>query len=656
MTKPRNVPASFPEALEVGRTPMAPLQIHEPGKTPLPHAEDQVAVGVDLGTTNTLIAVARNGRPEILRDRDGQALLPSLVAYTDQGILVGKPARQALLDDPHTVVASVKRLMGRGAENIRAVAGSLPYDIEPTDENAGDRMVRLRVGGRSLTPVEISAEILRAVAARAEASLGHKVNRAVITVPAHFDDAARAATKDAAKLAKIEVLRLVNEPTAAALAYGLEKGAEGVYAVYDFGGGTFDISVLRLQMGVFQVLATGGDAQLGGDDIDHVIAEHFMQERIASLGVSTLTAGEARMALMSARLAKECLTTEVTGNWSLDAGGEQSSHDLDRPTLDRLIGPMVERTIDHCRDVMAEAGVTPKEIQGVVLVGGSTRVPLVAQRVAEFFDTEPLVDINPDEVVALGAALQAEALTVGSDQLLLDVTPLSLGIETMGGLVEKVVRRNTPVPTAQYQEFTTYQDGQTALMIHVLQGERELVDQNRSLAQFELSGIPPMTAGAARVRVTFMVDADGLLTVRAEESTTGIQQEVAVKPSYGLDDKAMAAMLRASLENAEGDMAARLLRESKVEAERIALAVDAALIADGDLLSDDERAVIDGFLIDLRSAVVANDRDTVEASAAAINDGTSEFAQRRMDRGISEALTGVALSQLSDTVDSGAKT
>ncbi|MBT4710000.1 MAG: Fe-S protein assembly chaperone HscA [Alphaproteobacteria bacterium] len=635
---------------------MAPLQIHEPGKTPLPHAKDQVAVGIDLGTTNTLIAVAREGRPEVLRDQNGHALLPSVVAYTPEGILVGKPARHALLDDPHNVVASVKRLMGRGAEDIRAVAGSLPYDIDTPNDDTGDGMVRLKVGGRSLTPVEISAELLRGVAARAETSLGHKVDRAVITVPAHFDDAARAATKDAARLAEIEVLRLVNEPTAAALAYGLEKGAEGIYAVYDFGGGTFDISVLRLQMGVFQVLATGGDAQLGGDDIDHVIAEHFMQERIASLGASTLSAGEARMALMSARLAKECLTTEVTGNWNLDAGGEQSSHDLDRTTMDRLIGPLVERTIDHCRDVLADAEVSSADIKGVVLVGGSTRVPLVARRVAEFFGSIPLVDIDPDEVVALGAALQAEALTVGSDQLLLDVAPLSLGIETMGGLVEKVVRRNTPVPAAQYQEFTTYQDGQTALMIHVLQGERELVDQNRSLARFELTGIPPMVAGAARVRVTFMVDADGLLTVRAEEATTGVQQEVAVKPSYGLNDKTMAAMLRASLENAQGDMAARLLRESKVEAERIALAVDAALVTDGDLLSDDERTVIDGLLAAMRSAVAGEDRDAVEASAAAINQGTSAFAQKRMDRGIRGALTGVSVSHLAETVDSGAKT
>ena len=634
---------------------MAPLQIHEPGQTPLPHAAEQVAVGIDLGTTNTLVAISRDGKPEVIHDAAGNALLPSVVAYLEQGTVVGEASRHALLSEPDRVVVSVKRLMGRGPEDIRAVAGSLPYEFDSEDDDgnkaASDSMVRLRVAGRSLTPVEISAEVLRAIRRRAEASLGRPADRAVITVPAHFDDAARAATKDAARLAGIDVLRLVNEPTAAALAYGLERGAEGLYAVYDFGGGTFDVSVLRLRLGVFQVLATGGDPQLGGDDIDHVIAEHFMRERIESLGESKLSPGEAKLALISARLAKECLTTQESGTWWIDAGGTQSNHGLNRSTMEGLIRPLVERTIDHCRDVLADAGVRAADIEGVVLVGGSTRVPLVSELVAQFFGQEPLGDIDPDEVVALGAALQAEALTGGTQALLIDVAPLSLGIETMGGLTEKVVHRNTPIPTAQAQEFTTYQDGQSAMAIHVVQGERELVDENRSLARFELRGIPAMTAGAARIRVTFAVDADGLLRVSAEEATTGVHQEVSVKPSYGLGEEEMAAMLRASLEHGAQDMAARLLRESRVEADRMVLAVTSALAVDGDLLAPEERDAIEDQVRQLKATAQGDDRETIDDAADALNRATEPFAERRMDRGIRSALTGVAVSRLAEAVE-----
>jgi molecular chaperone HscA len=503
-------------------------------------------------------------------------------------------------------------------------------------------MVKLRIGGRVVSPVEISAEILRELKRRAEHALGRPIDRAVVTVPAYFDDAARAATKDAAKLAGLSVLRLVNEPTAAALAYGLDKRAEGTFAVYDLGGGTFDVSILRLERGIFQVIATGGDAALGGDDFDHAVAEYFMSE---APGVAPASA-EVKRALFTARLAKECLSTQVQGEWWIERNGKRSPHALDRERLEAIIAPLVERTIDICRDVLHQADLVPSQLAGVVLVGGSTRVPLVRRRVAEFFVREPLVDIDPDEVVALGAALQAEALTRGSETLLLDVTPLSLGIETMGGLVEKIVPRNSPIPIAKAQEFTTYRDGQDGMVIHVVQGERELVAQNRSLARFTLSGIPPMTAGAARVRVEFSVDADGLLTVAARELTTGREQRVEVKPSYGLPPEEMERMLRDAMVHARDDMADRLLGEARVDAERALLALEGALKADGDLLSMAQRRVIEAEMAVVRQAMSGANRDAIVAAVESLERATHQFAQARMDRGIATALKGLAVERL----------
>ena len=622
---------------------MTHLKIHEPGQTPQPHETREAAVGIDLGTTNSLVAVAYDNQPEVLRDGDGgAALVPSVVAYlADDTVIVGENARAHLLTDPDRVVSSVKRLMGRGIEDLKELAGALPFDAEPARD--GGAMVRVRVAGRSLTPVEISAAILGELKSRAERALGGTVTNAVVTVPAYFDDAARTATKDAAKLAGLKVLRLVNEPTAAALAYGLDKGAEGLFAVYDLGGGTFDVSILHMRMGVFQVVATGGDAALGGDDFDHVIAEHFLAERGHA---GDLSSAEAKLALAAARLAKECLTLQERGDWVIEAAGRSTHHSLDRAKLETLLAPFVERTVATCRGVLADANLDAADLAGVVLVGGSTRVPLVRRRVAEIFCREPLSDIDPDEVVALGAALQAEALSVGSDTLLLDVTPLSLGIETMGGLVQKVIPRNTPIPAARAQEFTTYRDGQTAMMIHAVQGEREMVDQNRSLARFELTGIPPLTAGAARIRVTFSVDADGLLTVSAEEQTTAARQEVAVRPSYGLSEDDMAQMLRDSMVHAREDMTARLLAEARVEAERDLIALDAALANDGDLLNEDERAAIEAKMAEVRDRVAGDDRDAIAASADALEDMSKTFAERRMDRGIRDALTGVGIERL----------
>jgi molecular chaperone HscA len=615
---------------------MALLQISEPGQSPDPHTR-RIAVGIDLGTTHSLVAAVRHGVAECLPDAQGRAILPSAVRYLEGGRrLIGQQALEALADDPLNTVVSAKRLMGRA---LADVVGSerLPYRFV---DKPGMVAIETRDGVK--TPVEVSAEILAALRQRAEDSFDtEELFGAVITVPAYFDDAQRQATKDAAQLAGLNVLRLINEPTAAAVAYGLDNASEGLYAVYDLGGGTFDISLLRLTRGVFEVVATGGDAALGGDDFDAALADWVL----AQSGRSVSTPHEQRALLVAARAAKEALSSADTV--TLKSGALVQA--VTRAQLDALCKPLIDRTLTAVKRVLRDGGVTRADVQGVVMVGGSTRMPAVRTAVGELFGREPLINLNPDEVVAVGAAIQANALAGNSrdgEILLLDVIPLSLGLETMGGLVERIVERNSTIPVAKAQDFTTFKDGQTALALHVVQGERELVADCRSLARFELRGIPPMVAGAARIRVTFEVDADGLLAVSARELTSGVEAKVSVKPSYGLADDDIARMLKEGFGAAGVDAAVRALREARVEAERMVLATRSALAADGELLSVEERDAIAALVAGAESIARGDDHHAIDDAVKALAEGTEAFAAMRMNRGIRAALAGRSIEEV----------
>jgi molecular chaperone HscA len=618
---------------------MALLQISEPGQTPDPH-QRRIAVGIDLGTTHSLVAAVRHGVAECLPDAEGRLLLPSVVRYLNGGgRQIGDAAREQQAADPENTIVSAKRFMGRKLADI-ADRERLPYQF--VDQPG---MVGLATREGVKTPVEVSAEILASLRQRAEDSFDSDLFGAVITVPAYFDDAQRQATKDAAELAGLKLLRLISEPTAAAVAYGLDHGSEGLYAVYDLGGGTFDISLLRLHRGVFEVVATGGDAALGGDDIDQAVAAWAL----AQAGTAAQSAGDKRAALVASRAAKEALSAAERTRWQALIGGQARSVELTREQLEALARPLVERTLAAVRRVLRDARVQRSEVQGIVMVGGATRMPLVRRAVSELFGREVLTNVNPDEVVALGAAIQANALagnTRDGELLLLDVIALSLGLETMGGLVERVIERNTTIPVAKAQDFTTFKDGQTAMAIHVVQGERELVADCRSLARFELRGIPAMAAGAARIRVTFQVDADGLLSVSARELGSGVEASVVVKPSYGLGDEQIARMLQEGFSHAEQDMAARALREARVEAERMQLATRAALQADGALLTAAEQAEIEALLQATAQAALGSDAEAVDAAVKALAVGTEAFAALRMNQGIRQALAGRRLEEV----------
>ena len=626
---------------------MALLQISEPGESPVPH-QRKLAVGIDLGTTHSLVASVRSSVPEILADEQGRPLLPSVVRYAPQGIEVGYEARAQQSADGLNTIASVKRFMGRSLAEVRHE--SLAYDFAE-----GDDMVRLKTRRGDVSPVEVSAEILRALRQRAEGVLGGELVGAVITVPAYFDDAQRQATRDAGRLAGLTVLRLLNEPTAAAIAYGLDNAAEGVYAVYDLGGGTFDISVLRLTKGVFEVVATGGDTQLGGDDFDRLIVDNV--RRLHAL--DNLEKTDLRALLIAARAAREALSDAAQTTLQASVAGKVLTQVINRSEFETWAKPLVGRTLDRARQALRDAGLSFADVKGVVMVGGATRMPVIQQEVGHLFNTVPLTNLDPDQVVALGAALQANMLvgnrSADEDWLLLDVTPLSLGLETMGGLVERVIPRNSTIPVARAQEFTTFKDGQSAMSIHVLQGERDLVSDCRSLARFELRGIPPMVAGAARIRVTFQVDADGLLNVSAREESTGVEANVTVKPSYGLSDDEVARMLTEGMAHASDDAKARALREQQVELQQLLESVSAALAADGDLLSDAERATVDAVFgesaamlkaLEGQGALEGFDADAVRGQVARFSQATDEFAARRMDRSIRAALSGRSINDI----------